>query len=259
MRTSIATLVVALVFTGSAWAQCGGHEKKEMTAQKASAKASCAATCEKGKAVRMTAGGCGSGQGCNPADCWAANCPKLQYAVAGETLCCPRNAELLAKALETDVKYVVAGQTYSDRNEALATLAKLLNERLDEMTHVAYVVGDQTMQCGVSAAKMAKADGTDVRYRVASFVFEDKSQAEQAAQLAREAAENVKMVSVVDGKEYCCAKTAAKVASECGKKCEYKVAGQKDTTCCKMTAEVELAQAKVDAAMKAMQQSSAGS
>lgn len=259
MRTSIATLVVALVFTGSAWAQCSGHTTEKMTVQKASAKASCAATCDKAKPVKMASAGCGSGQGCNPADCWAASCPKLQYAVAGETLCCPKNAEILAKAHETKVKYVVAGQTYCDRDEAMTTLAKLLIERLDQMTHVTYVVGDESVQCGMSAAKMAKAHGTDVRYRVASFVFDDKSQAEQAAKLAREAAQNVKMVSVVDGKEYCCSKTAAKVASDSGKNCEYKVAGKKDGTCCKQTAEIELVQAKVEAATKAMQQSSVGS
>lgn len=256
MRTSIATaLVTALVITGSAWAQCGDKNKTM-----AKTKATCQATCEKGQPVKMTSAGCGAGAtGCDPAQCWASNCPKLQYKVAGETLCCPQNAEILAKAKNEQVRFVVAGQEYCDKGEAMQTLAKLLNERLEQMTTVSYIVDDQAVQCGVSAAQMAKANGTDVRYRVATFVFTDKAQAEQAAQLARDAVAKVKMVTVVDGREYCCAQTAAKVASECGKKCEYKVAGQKDGTCCQTTAEVQLAQAKVEAATRAMQQSSAGS
>lgn len=259
MRTSIATaLVLSLVITGSAWAQCSESSKKSAKAQ-----ASCQATCDKAKTTRLASGSCcgncGGGKTCDPADCWASSCPKVQYKVAGETLCCPQNAEILAKAKNEKVSYMVAGQEFCDKGDAMATLAKLLNERLEQMTTVSYVVGDETMQCGMSASKMAKSNGTDVRYRVASFTFAEQAQAEQAAKLAREAADSVKMVSVVDGKEYCCSKTAAKVAADSGKQCEYKVAGQKGSTCCQTTAEVQLAQAKIEAAAKAMQQSSAGS
>lgn len=271
MRISTLTaVVVALALTGSAWAQCNSGTKKV-----AQGKAGCSATCSSAKmasgcqsscssaklasAKGNCCGQCGGSKACDPADCWTKCGPKMQFSVAGETLCCPKNAEILAKANHDTIKYVVAGQTFENKGEAMTALVKVMHERLNEMTTVTYVVGDQEMQCGMSASKMAKAHGTDVRYRVASIVFTDKSQAEKAAQLARDAANNVKMVTVVDGKEYCCSKTAAKVASDCGKPCEYKVAGEKDSTCCKTTAEMRLTQAKVQAAIKAMQQSSAGS
>jgi hypothetical protein len=188
----------------------------------------------------------------------AAGAPLMQYKVGDQTTMCPKQAAEWSKAKDDlKVRYVVNGTEYSDRAAALQAYQKALDEYLPTMSTVRYAVGDKCVTCPVEAASLAKETGGTVKYRVASFTFADRAQADQAAETARAAADQVKMTYVVDGKEYACHKEAkqscqAKGGETAAKTCEYKVGNMK--TCCETTAKVELTSARIIAAYQALAQ-----
>lgn len=272
MKKVLATTAVLAVIglAMPAMAQCCSSKQKNkaVNAEKV-AKKDCSTSCTKTKASK----------GCDPALCDAAgksaklakasscdkkascadragNCfygvahcgPRMDYLVAGERIHCPKNATLLAKAHDAEIRYAVGDDVYADKNEALDSLATRLEQRLEQMTQVRFVVGDDCVRCPMQAKDLANKADCTVKYRVASYTFDNKEDAEKAAQHARKAADKIQWKMVVGGKEMHCAKSAEKAASS-GKTCSYKVG--EHTTPCKNTARVELAQARIEAAREA--------
>jgi hypothetical protein len=100
------------------------------------------------------------------------------------------------------------------------------------------------------ADELAKKDGVPVRYRLATFTFNSQEDANKAAAAAKNAAQNVAMKMVVDGKDFQCPVSAREFATGANKPVEYAVGDAK--TPCETTAKVELAKAKVRAAIDAI-------
>ena len=234
-------LMAAFGFAASAWAQCP-HSAKQAGKTTAD-KQGCAKTCGDAKKV---AAGCDKskcGQGCG-------SVPKLVYKVGDETTCCSKTADKMAKDSGASIKFVVAGKEYSDQGKAYTAYADALETRYEQMTELCYMVDGKCVHCPKEAGAAAKA-GSKVKYCVASVTFDDKADAEAAIARATKAAGEIKMTTTVDGKPYCCAQTAAKVAKDSGKCCEYSVGDCK--TKCETTARAELAKARIDAFLKAVQ------
>jgi hypothetical protein len=251
--------ILAISCSASAIAQCGGAKAKdgEAKAVKAGDKAGCAKSCaDKAK----VAGEC-------------TGAPKMVYKIGDETTCCDKTAAEMAKKAEKPIVYVVAGKDYSDQVEAMTAWRDALETYVDGMTTVRFAVGSETLTCPMAAESVAKEKNAKVAYRVASMTFESKEDAEKAAKAAAEAAETVSMKMVVDGKEVKCDKTAEKAcskgaktsgatchkdgkdakAAEKGEPSEFIVGEYK--TKCPIDARVHLAQARIEAAMKALEQS----
>jgi hypothetical protein len=125
---------------------------------------------------------------------------------------------------------------------------------------------------------MAKEKQADMTFRVASFKFDKKEAAEKAAKVANEAADKVCLKMVVDGKTVTCDKAAEKAcgaktagdgatchhgkdgaktaehAKDATKTCEYMVSSDENSKItCPIMARVELAKARIAAAMKAIE------
>lgn len=248
MRSTLA-VVACLGLASVALAQCGA--KAEATAQSDGK----SATCSRDKAAYAK-----DGAKCSD-KALAACMPKMAYKVGDKTVCCPKEASELAAGKDADIHYVVAEKEYADKAEALKAYETVLNERLATMTTVRYAVNGKCVACPNAAAALAKDSGDKVKYQVAAYVFADQATAEQAATAARAASEKVTMTKVVDGKEYTCTKSATACGSKGegkelaraeGKTCEYKVGDTK--SCCPLTAEVELAKARIQAAYDAVRQ-----
>jgi hypothetical protein len=182
----------------------------------------------------------------------ATDMPKMLYKVGDETTCCPKQADKLAGGDSSKIRYVVAGKEYTKNEEALKAYATVLDEYLNSMQNVRFVVGEQCVSCPMAAQALAKGAGQPMKYRVAAITFAEKAKAETAAKLARAAAEKVQMTCVVDGQKYSCPKEAEQACAKSGKKAEYVVGDMK--TNCPITAGVELAKARIDAARKALEE-----
>jgi len=173
--------------------------------------------------------------------------PQLGYQVNDKTFTCPAMAGKSAKAAKTDLKYVVADNTYAEKPKALKAYAAVLDRFADEMLTVKYAVGDKSTMCPNNAEAMARSEGQKVRYRLASFDFADHAAAEKAAHHAREEAGKISLTTSVDGKTYTCPARAAAAADDCGEKVQYCVGETK--THCAMTAEIHLALERIKTAV----------
>lgn len=201
-----ASLCAALCISGSAFAQCGGA--KATAAKDADGKVVKAEGCTGAK----TAGDKGCEKACGDKGKVAkGTCsgPKVTYKVGDKETCCSKEAgELVAKAENASVRYVVDGKEFTDRGEAMQAYVAALEQHRDRMTQVRYAVGDQCFGCPNEAKSAADKAKGEVKYRVAGYNYATQEQAEKAAAAAKEAISGVKMLYVVDGKEYCCDKTA---------------------------------------------------
>lgn len=252
-----------------AWGQCSdGHAKaaegkaKSGCATKVSSEGGCAAkvAAAEGCCPKGTAGACEK-LGCDKLACsdgLPAGAPRMKFRIGCETLSCPGNAEVLAKARGEPVRFVVGDREYTDRNEAMSAWAAALDRYCEELTTVRYAIGDQTVACPKSAEKLAQEAHGQVRFRVAAYEFEDRAKAEQAARCAREAAAKACVAPTAAESKACdksaarkaaCDKSAAQAGGVAGKACDKAGAGQ---ACCQVTAKVELARARIDAAQKAI-------
>jgi hypothetical protein len=248
MKTYLSAIAFVCVVSlaCSAQAQCCAGKAK---GQPAAAQAGQGQTCQKDKNA------CGKNeQVAERARLLAASgAPLLQFKVGDQTTCCPKQAgEWIKNNDQTQVRYVVE---YTDEAAALKAYQTALEEYLSQLGTVRFAVGDKCVNCPNEAASLAKETGGTVQYRVASFTFADRAQADQAAEAARSAADKPKMIYVVDGKEYTCDKEArqscqAKAGETAGKTCEYKVGDTK--TCCETAAKIELTCARIIAAHQAL-------
>lgn len=259
LTTTIAA-IFAISCSAAALAQCSAGKAKDGEAKAAMAgdKATCAKSCaEKAKAAGQCSGA-----------------PKMVYKVGDESTCCDKTAAEMAKKAGKPIVYVVAGKEYNDKGEAMTAWRDALETYVDGMTTVRFAVGGETMSCPMAAESAAKEKNAKVQYRVASMTFENKEDAEKAAKAAAEAAEAVSMKMVVDGKEVACDKQTekscgAKGAKAAGHTChkDAKDAGTAEKgepsefivgdykTTCPIDARVHLAQARIDAALKALENS----
>lgn len=178
--------------------------------------------------------------------------PEMTYLVKDQRMSCPKSAEALAQSESATIKYVVGDKVYEDKGAAVAAHADALDAFLGEMLTVKYAVGDDCVGCPNAAKAMAKAKGAEVGYRVASFTFADRETAEKAVKLARAAADKVEMKVMVGDQAYHCATEAGEVAKKQGKGIDYCVGETK--TACKSTAKLELAKARIEAALAACEQ-----
>jgi hypothetical protein len=185
-----------------------------------------------------------------------AGVPVLMYRVGEKTTRCPDEAEKLAKGDEGVIRFVIGEKVYEDEAEAKQAYAKALEDFLGQITSVRYAVGDKSVACPMSAGALAKKEGKPMRYRLASYDFETKEAAKKAAATAREAADGVKMTVNVGDESFTCSTSAAKVAKSKGKSVEFCV-GQTRTPC-KVTASVNLAMARVEAALEAIEKAAQG-
>lgn len=225
MRTGFGLMVSCLI-VATAWA--GGDE-----CAKAAKKDSCSASCSAG--------------GCSDKAFAAAGVPKMRAVVGDKEFNCPLEAAEAAKKANVQPVFYVADVKYTDMAEAGKAYAKQLNGFLAEATAVKYAIGSECTNCPKTAESIAKKAGKPVKYRLASFEFNDQAAAEKAAARAREAIEAIKVEMKVDGKTYTCCDEAGKAAKSCGKSVEYTVAGQ---SCgCPIQADVVQAMAKIRVAL----------
>lgn len=272
LLTATALLFAASLTTATYAQCCAGKDKAQAqatpTAQAADKQ--CNKPCDKPCDGKAVAGNCDPAK-CDPANCDKSKCagactgsdcsgkcpsgvacsgPKMSYKVAGETLNCPKNAEILAKANDTQFTYVVGNTEYDNEQDAMKAFATALEGYLTDITTVSYAVGTDCVKCPKTAAAMAEKAHDKVGYRVATWTFDSQEKAEHAARAAREAADKVELKYVVNDKEYTCPQTAAAAANECHAKCQYKVGD--NATGCELTARVRLAQARIAAARQAI-------
>jgi hypothetical protein len=179
-------------------------------------------------------------------DAIAKDLPKLSYVVGDKKVCCPKEAESLAKGDAKAIKYVVAGKTFDAAPAAYDALTAELDSYFNKIVTVQYAVGEEKMSCPMSAEAAAKKAGKPMSYRLASFDFADKAKAEKAAADAKAAADKVSMKMMVGEKAYDCPMSAESAAKSCSGKVDYVVGEQK--LCCPNMAKAALAQARIEAA-----------
>jgi hypothetical protein len=250
MRSSLSAIALLLVasLTCSAPAQCcAGKAKGQQAAGRIAEGQVChkdqetptgAPTAERGKLLA------------------ASGAPLMQYKIGERVTRCPKQAAEWTKAKnDLPVRYIVNATEYTDYGAALQAYQAALEERLAQMSSVRYAVGNQCVACPLEAASLAQQTGSTVKYRVASFTFADRAQANRAAEAARAAADKVRMTYAVDGKKCAGDKEARHSCRPNGdetaaKTCEHKVGETK--TCCETTAKVELTSARIIAAYQAL-------
>ena len=267
LRPWFASIAIVVFAGASALAQCQQSGRAD-TAVSAAAQEQAGARCagDSGQAATgktCWTAGTGAGAQC-PGTCDGKNCapelarfkglglPRLVYVVNETSLCCPESAEKLAKEQNAQIRYVVAGQTYADRNEALAAHAAELERFLTDALTVKYAVGDECVACPQTAQELAQKLRKPLRFRLASFDFADRDSAEKAAEKARAASQAVQMKMMVGEKSFCCPDAAAQAAKAEGKPIDYCV-GQA-TTRCQATAKVQLALQRIKAALETLEQ-----
>lgn len=247
LRGILASLSM-MAFAGSvAFAQSAG----ECPAKAAADNKACSAT----KTCSADAKACSASKECDKSKALA-SAPKMMYRVGDKTTCCPEEAGKLANGDRGAIQYVVGEQVFENEADAQVVLAKALDGYLAELTSVKFAVGGECTACPETAKSLAAKEGKPVMYRLASFEFASKEQAEKVAAEAKQAAEKVAMQRKVGEKSYCCQSMASDAAKKEGKPVEYCVGGK--TTCCASTASLELAMAKINAAAEAIAKAAQG-
>jgi len=207
--------------------------------------------CDKDKSKATTAKSdkpcCGKNKGATTVSAESSGCkgkakaalaslPSITYQVGDFTTCCQKTAAAKAEELHATLSYVVENKVYSNYDEAVVTLTKLLQEKADEMRSVQYVAGKDCVRCPKQAAALAKEAGTEVKYRLAGFDFDCKDKAEKVAKEVEAAVEGMHVDYMADGQPVNCDKGAKAE----GKTVTYVVGDQQ--TDCELTAKMMLAE-----------------
>jgi phosphopantothenate synthetase len=119
------------------------------------------------------------------------------------------------------------------------------------MTRVSFVVGDEKIDCPMTAGQMCEKTGQAMKYRVGPAVFDSAEEAVKAAAMAYGMAQSVAMSYEVDGKATTCSKTAAKMCNGKAGAMTY-VVGQTKTRC-NVQADHVLASERVSKALEALE------
>lgn len=210
----------------TAKSHCGGTQAT-VTADKAKSEGKDGACCAHGQAASAAAaksGCCSKSKG----NALLASMPHLKYRVGSETVECPHAAGEMAKKNGGQIEYLAGDKAFASKGEALATLASMLETQAKELSEVAYVVGENSVHCPMTAKKMAEESKAQITYRVGGVNFDSREKAEKTAQLVKEAASAVKVSYKVGDESFCCDKMAGARARETGKSITYVVG---DDTC----------------------------
>jgi hypothetical protein len=166
-----------------------------------------------------------------------ASLPSMSFKVGEKTTGCSKSAAAMAEESGSKMQYVVGEQTFDAEGDAVAQLAKLLEDEAAKMQTIQFAAGGKCYQCPVTAKSMAGENGGQIAYRVGGVDFETKAQAEKALENIKVALAKVEMGYKVGDK-------SGATAGEAGDaKLTYVVGDQE--TCCKIQAGAMLAQAKV--------------
>ena len=204
------SMLLVLPLAAVAQANCGDCDKT----QKASTATAVASE-------ECKAGGC-------PITAAMEKLPKITFTVSGESVCCEKSAEALAKKNDTHMHYVVGEKEYDSKTDAQLALVKATEEFVSKFAepHTCKASGTVTLagmkqHCEVSAGALAKK--------------------------LKASMDEVQMSYMV-GKEEChCPTSAAKLAKEAGVEKLFVVG--KEKTSCEHTARLNLARAKYKAAV----------
>ncbi len=226
-------------FAGGDGCQGGAHAAKDGAKTVACASGGATAGCTGAKATACKAGA-----------------PCMKYEVGDKSTCCPDEAAKLAGGDKSKIVYVVGENKFNNEGEAQVALATAIDTYVNDLVTVKFAVGETCVPCPMEAASLAKKEGKEVHYRLATFDFASKEAAETAAKNAKEAADGVKLSWKVGEKSYCCSSMAGDAAKKEGKPVEYCV-GEK-TSPCETTAKVEMAQARLMAAIMAIEKAQQG-
>lgn len=172
-----------------------------------------------------------------------ASMPAIKYRVDGDEVCCTECATAAAERTGKPIEYLVGEDVLTDKVEATARLAALLDKEAESLQAMQFVAGGKCYGCPVTAKSVAKKTKGSIAYRVGGVDFEKKEYAEKALASIREALADVKMQYKVGDKTYGCSKLAGAKCKEAGKKVTYLV-GTKET-CCDKAAKLLLVEARV--------------
>jgi hypothetical protein len=220
---------------------CASQSATTLTSTEAGDGKACAKACGTGGACEGTcpvAGACegtcpvsGASEGTCPVSVAMEKLPKMTYAVASEKVCCAEMADKLAAEHNAPVRYVVADKEYQCKQAAMAALVEQTESFVAEFT--------STQRCDSSGTVFVA--GTSTSCQV---------QAEQRVTAVKSAVEKVTMCYSVGGEQTTCSNDAETKAKEKNVPVEYHVGDQKTT--CHMTARLNLARAKYQAAVSAV-------
>jgi len=255
------SIAAAMICAAGAMA-CPEHEKTTNVQLVSNEAKSCATPCgagEKSDVVLLAAfegpeGACsGEAKACGEGDIKAvalANMPAMTY-VAGKnkTECSVTAGKWAEKGKE--LHYVVNGAEYESIADAKAARTQALDSYLDSLTHITFVVDGKDVGCPLEASRMAAASDSPIQYRVGPAVFTSAERAIFAAAGARGASQQVAMTYEVEGKATQCSEEAGSLCEKTGAAMTYVVGETK--TQCKVTATETMAQARVEAAIGAIE------
>jgi len=159
--------------------------------------------------------------------------PQMTFTVGEEKLTCPKAAAELAQKSSAPIHYVVGDKTFDTESAAKLALA-------------------ETTEQFVSAFAEPKECKESGEITVAGKQLCCKTAAAQTAAVAKAAMDKVEMTYLVGEKECHCPVEAEKLAKESGDPTVYVVAGE--SSCCNVTARLNLARAKYKAAVIAVMQ-----
>lgn len=172
-----------------------------------------------------------SGEGTCASSCAVAKLPEITYQVDGKPACCANTAKAMAEKSEKPITYVVAEKTYDDKTEAYTALVEETEAFVDAfITPKECEVSGQTTIAGKSCGCCVEAG--------------------ERAELVSAAVNEVKMTYKVGEEEVCCSTMAAQLAEKTGDETHFVVDGEE--TACNLTARLNLAKAKYEAAVKAL-------
>jgi len=285
MRKMFLPVGAVLMLAGGAFAQCdksesactkGGEAKvttaalqeKAETCSKDGARTvatteawekACAAACTKGvegAAVQTVAYGPGE-QGetssiekqCTKSVALA-SVPKMSMVVGDKTTTCSVEAKELCEKSGESVAYLVAGRKFECREKATKAYTTALTSHLEGMTRISYVVDGACVACPMEAKTRADA-GEKVAYKVGNYTFECPEKAIAASVMAYNASQKVRMAMQVGETKTHCPVQARELANKTDAPIMYTVNGK--TTKCEVTASSELAMARIEAAINAIE------
>lgn len=271
LRSLLATAAIAALASSAALAQCcfakkaagnGDNAKTAFATDGDEAKLATGCTFDKAAlaAAEKSAGSAnarrGAKSGYDVGRLARRGIPAMMYRVGDKTTACPRQAQSLAAAARAKVRFVVDKQDYETEGEAKKAYAGVLDRHVNDMLSVKYAVGDDCVSCPITAGAMARKAGKPMMYRVAAYDFKTREAADKALKAARATIENVKLTMKVGDKSYQCGVTAGKMAKAAGKSVQYCV-GDKSTAC-NVTASVNLAMARINAALETLAKAAKG-
>lgn len=176
-----------------------------------------------------------------------ASMPTIKYRVGDETTACPKHAKGLAGE-QGSIQYVVGDDVFSSEDQAVEKLAAIMENEVNKLQSVHFVVADEEFECPMTAKKVAAKKHGKVAYRVAGFDFADREQADKAVELVKAAASKVKMQYKVGDESFCCDRMAGAKAKQTHKPIVYDVNGE--STPCAVTAKRLMAEAKLRAVIE---------